>query len=115
MRNFSYPEATLVLSIAGVMSGLCYLILFQPALEQIRDDRRATQALLFELATADRKTPAQNEAPKSVEAEASKAARPELVQVARGKRPQIHAVKAPARGSVLDLDEGSDPISGLDL
>jgi len=114
MRNLSYPEAALALTVIATASCLSYSAWFDPALAQIERDRLATRAILFELAAASpqRAETAQDEVGSPI------ASKPEPVlvlpkpQKAR-KRATTTRPKTPSSNE-LELDDGADPIADLD-
>jgi len=111
MRNLSHPEAILALTVIAVASGLSYLTWFQPALTQIRSDRQATRVLLFKLAASG---PEQlRSAPSPIGLPLACKPSPPALSPHRPKQ-QVHVRATPRPSHELELDEGSDPISGLE-
>lgn len=114
MRNLSYPEAALAMGCILLGTSLTYLAWFEPAFEQIRSDRQATQTLLFELASERQEIAAK--APREDAAQVANAAPSALEPKRPSARTPKKVISRPGRPrQELELDEGSDPLADLEV
>jgi len=115
MRNLTYPEASLCLTVIALATGLAYVAWFEPALAEMRNDRRATRTLLFQLAASTERAAMDEPAGSSTATRPAQAFRP------ASHAPTSHLPKTKRRpppkrapNGELELGSSDDPLEGLD-